>query len=497
MVIANFLLIGVLWGILFYPLSYEWGVNEQYQYGFFIPILGTFLLYLRWQDAPQCQSTTLRVSSLIGLFFFIGLFLILPLKVVFAANVDWRLVIWAQAGVTFLLTMYLVDYWGGAAWRWHFFPALLFFLFGLPWPSRIALPLVQGLMNFSAAATVEAFHWIGIYAKQLGNVIEIKTGTLHVEEACSGVRSFQSTLMMAYFLGEMKRLCGPARIGLLVLGAAVALFFNLCRTFALTGIGELHGIAAVDKWHDVAGYSVFALSFGALVFLACLLGRREEIKQKKTALQVHYLPLKSALCLAFGLFLFEPVTHLWYAWRSPAPVQASWGMAMDRSPYPLWEETIPSQMQKKLHYDEGRLFHVRISSTQTGLVYFLKWHSGRAAQLGGVHTPDDCLAAVGWSFLWQGKEFVWKRGIDGVKLVFNTYAFTNGQGKIYVFFCQWDPSGYPYYLPMRSAYAVRLADAWRGNQKGGKQNLEIAFSGFSSLAEAKVALATFLKEVIE
>ena len=51
--------------------------------------------------------------------------------------------------------------------------------------------------------TVQALHLFGIPALQNGNLIEVKTGLLGINEACSGIRSFQATLMVSLFLGEL------------------------------------------------------------------------------------------------------------------------------------------------------------------------------------------------------------------------------------------------------------------------------------------------------
>ena len=65
-------------------------------------------------------------------------------------------------------------------------------------------------------------------AIQRGNLIELSTGVLGVDEACSGIRSFQSTLMAALFLDE--------RVTLLQgLGMAV----TVASLIAMTVIGAL------------------------------------------------------------------------------------------------------------------------------------------------------------------------------------------------------------------------------------------------------------------
>src|SRR5205085_6912524 len=50
--ILTLLLLAILWITAFHFLSGEWAVNEQYTYGWFVPLLGAFLFWLRWERRP-------------------------------------------------------------------------------------------------------------------------------------------------------------------------------------------------------------------------------------------------------------------------------------------------------------------------------------------------------------------------------------------------------------------------------------------------------------
>src|SRR2546423_377825 len=85
-------------------------------------------------------------------------------------------------------------------------------------------------MRVVANLTVEALGWFNIPALQRGNLIEISTGVVGIDEACSGIRSFQSTLMAALFLGELYLLKWHRRLLLLVGGVALSFCLNVVRT---------------------------------------------------------------------------------------------------------------------------------------------------------------------------------------------------------------------------------------------------------------------------
>src|SRR2546421_611404 len=51
-VVVALLMLTVLWLLLWHQLSGEWSVNEQYNYGWFVPFFALYLFWLRWQDRP-------------------------------------------------------------------------------------------------------------------------------------------------------------------------------------------------------------------------------------------------------------------------------------------------------------------------------------------------------------------------------------------------------------------------------------------------------------
>src|SRR5205823_351135 len=147
-------------------------------------------------------------------------------------------------------------------------------LVAVAWPYRIEHALTQGLMRVVANLTVEVLGWFNIPAFQRGNLIEVSTGVVGIDEACSGIRSFQSTLMAALFLGELYVLRIPRRVLLLVGGIGLAFCFNVLRTLILTWHASSAGIASINKWHDPAGMSIFLISFACLWAIALWLRRR-------------------------------------------------------------------------------------------------------------------------------------------------------------------------------------------------------------------------------
>jgi hypothetical protein len=191
----------VLWLWLFFHLHVEWSLNSQYNYGWSVPFLGLLLFYFRWQRRPAPEPGKGRPAAHVAMGCL--LLLLLPIRVIEEANPDWRLLSWilALSVVAFsLLALYRA---GGRAWLAHFAFPVCFPLAAVPWPVQFENATVQTMMRGVASIAVEITGWLGVGAYQIGNVIQLRNGFVGVDEACSGVKTFQAGLMVALVLGEM------------------------------------------------------------------------------------------------------------------------------------------------------------------------------------------------------------------------------------------------------------------------------------------------------
>ena len=97
-----------------------------------------------------------------------------------------------------------------------------------------------------------------------------------IDEACTGVRSLQATLMVSLFLGEFYNFNFLRRVILIASGAALAFVCNLVRTFLLVWLGAEHGSHTIERWHDPAGYSILTACLLGLWALSLFLGKNRE-----------------------------------------------------------------------------------------------------------------------------------------------------------------------------------------------------------------------------
>ena len=229
------------------------------------------------------QRSEIRNSSAALIVAVFALVLLLPLRVFEIGNPDWRPLRWIHAVVVVTITLLAVWAIGGVPWLRHFAFPIAFILVAVPWVSPIEAPIVQGLMRLVAAVAAEAVNLCGIPAQLEGNLIRVSRGRVGVSEACSGVRALQTALMIGLLFGELKRFTVARRAALVAVAIALSVVANFFRTFFLVLLAARHGVSAVDRWHDFAGYSIVALVFvGTMTTAALLSGRQKsEVRDQK------------------------------------------------------------------------------------------------------------------------------------------------------------------------------------------------------------------------
>jgi len=459
---------GVLWFGLWRQLSGEWSVNDQYSYGWFVPFFAALLFWLRWEDAPESRKDEVesrKQAVAIGIMI-VTLLLLFPIRLFEIGNPDWRPLSWLHAICVVIITLVFLWSVGGIPWLRHFAFPVAFTLVAVPWVSPIEEPIVQGLMRVVAAISSEAVALFGIPAQLEGSLIRIPNGLVGVNEACSGVRSLQTSLMIGLLFGELKRLSIFRRVVLVLSAAAIAFFGNCARSFFLVWIAATRNVATANSWHDLAGYGIVAAVFIGSLVAATLLGREklrikeEEVKnQSADQLKFSYFLIPNFYFVTAVLWvaLVEISAHAWYRTHEGALVaSARWEVKWPQTAPNFHDVHIDEQVRGILRFDSGQAATWRLpaldpnndSSSLTRplscTVYFFRWKPGKnSALLTSVHRPDVCLPAVGWN----------QTGDSGVKnypvtsnfaLPFRHFEFHHGtndqptQEIAHAFYCLWE-----------------------------------------------------------
>jgi len=494
------LIFGFLWFELVNFLRPEWWLNPQYNYGLIVPFLVVYLLWRRWPNRPAPETPSnawLAIAFLIA-----SAALFFPIRLLVDANPDWRLLSWFFALVVVTISLAFVYLFGGRTWLRHFAFPFLFFLVAVPWPVRTEQVVIQGLMRAVTSLNVIFLQLAGIPALQHGNVIEVGSGFIGIEEACSGVRSLQATLMISLFLGELYLFSATRRIALVAIGAALAFVCNVIRTAILVWVGTRRGATGIEAWHDPAGLTIlifclFGLWIASLIMLrgrsASIVSRSAD--HQRPPARINW-PLLGALAIWF--LLVEVGVQVWYR-AHQIPTSSHWAVRWPESQTNYKSVPIAPEAEALLCYNEGGGAAWEGDDGHKWIMYFFKWLPGRtAARFVKIHRPDICLPASGRTL--ERDNGLRMIAVDGVNMPIRSYRFSDGGSPLHVFYCYWDA---------RSSYesvAAAVAEDWsargriraalQGRREIGAQILEIVVWGYQDDTEANEALLRELARVV-
>ena len=467
------------WALFFNELRGEWAINPQYGYGYIVPFLGALLVWRRWPERPVALSGAGSTAGFLG---FGLLFLLLPMALVREANPEWRLLYWFHGFQVLGLSFCLLYRAGGWNWVKFFSPPLLVTLIAVPWPMEWEQAVIQSLMRLVACLTIQVAGWLGIPAVQHGNLIEVATGVVGINEACSGIRSLQSGLMLSLFLGEMYRLPFLRRAALVGASLFFVLLANVGRTTFLTWAAANRGLHQMESWHDTAGMLVMIVVLPSLFVLAHWI--RSPVN--KTSSQppaapsiLQPLPRWIAICAIAWIGISETATELWYRFHEQNLVPSQhWSVV-----WPLQESRF-----EKTAVPEESLAILRCSQSDSAIwkddednqwsAFFLRWDAGKnSVQLAKGHRPDICFPAAG-ARLVESYGYV-NANARGLDLPFKYQTFQAGDRLLHVFYCLWSDCVSPQskFQIGDNSWRWRLQAVLNGERNLGQQVFEVVIAG--------------------
>jgi exosortase len=490
---------GLIWLELIKQIKPEWWLNPQYNYGLVVPLLALYLFWKRWRSRPAPSQPAGRFLAIGAIALCAALFL--PVRFISEANPDWRLLSWVMAVVIAAISLSSLYLAGSRTWLRHFTFPVLFFLVAVPWPVRLEQTVIQDLMRIVTAINVTLLQLAGVPALQHGNVIEVGAGFIGIEEACSGVRSLQATLMVSLFLGELYSFRLSRRVILVVLGALLAFFCNVVRTAILVWAGTTRGVQSIESWHDPAGLTILMVCLFGLWIASLIMMRRDDgsAVPRKIDNQQASVSWNNSLVavLALWFLLVEAGVQVWYGTHK-AFTSSRWTVDWPETESSYKQVPIAPAAESMLRYNQGGGAAWEQNGRQW-MMYFFRWLPGRtAARYVKVHRPDICLPASGRTL--RRDNGIRMLEVHGVTLPIRSYRFDDRGMPLHVFYCYWDA---------RSSYATvadaafedwsprgRLRAALQGRRDTGAQMLEIVVWGYEDDAEASEALSRELNQLI-
>lgn len=499
-------LLALLWADFVWAVYGDWIYNDQYSYGWLTLFLVFYLFYLRVSELPARQAPGLKSAGKVVLALIFGLVILGANRVVLESNPEWRSAIWLHVLVIFSMTLAVIWRVGGKLWLRHFAPVFALMLFAVPWPTLLENAVTGGLMRFVSAAVVEGMNILGFYAEQTGSLIRLRNGWVGIEAACSGVRNFQSTLMSAWFVGELFRFTAIGRGLLLVLSGVASLLINIVRTSILTWATHRSGSNLTEALHDPVGHlvSVFAFVFLMLVafvlrkfFTAEGLGKRSGSAPQRLPVvtEPHSFSrpvLFASVFLLIGGYAFK---ELWY-YRSERTQPQQQALAVDWNNLPVEVEfvDISPAIRGQLRYTEG--VQAEWDGPEKGVewdVFYFSWTRGSVSPFVGIHNPGTCLPASGFEQGQGHPPLVFSLDGKRIKFAVDTYYFMDRPYQVY--YATWND----YWgsdIPLVETAKDRLKLAISGNRVTYRRSMQVVIAGIGNEPIARQRVVAFLESAL-
>lgn len=501
-----------LWYYVFDSCRLEWSTNPQYSYGWIVPIFSLFLAYKNWQSADAAtEPASPKLSRLLIGSLAIAFALILPARLIAASTPEWRPLQWAFALIATGASLLLIRAVLGRNGLDTFGYPVAFMLIAIPWPTPIEQPIIQSLTQADAATVVEIMGAMGIPTVQHGNLLEIASGVVGIDEACSGIRSFQSSLMISLFLGGYYRFPWTRKLLLLVCSVIISFLFNVARTTFLTWIASKDGVQAIARYHDPAGLTILVVCTLTLWVLALMLCRKRPgataaaptapRKVDATSLtgsfKINPGLMSLSIVLIAWLAVVEGGTRVWYArMETRMPAGPDWSMTFPTNAPGFKSFSISQDTYNLLRYDEAIEGEWSPSQGTSLHAYYFEWNKGRVSgYLAKRHTPEICMGAIGQEL--KSGPTLFFATVQGIKLPIRQYVFETHSAGLHVFHCRWEAGASVEESALHESGRFNLIrSVWTGRGNKGQKVFEVIMTGYETPEDARAVLLAQLQGLV-
>jgi exosortase len=496
--------------VILFPLAYAWSYVENYSFGWWVPPLAAFVFFERWSTRPAPEPTGHKPRWIRFILGWAVLFLFFRLAL--ETSLSSRPLLFCCAALYVVAVIYWLWIYGGRAWARHFAFPVCFLLISVPWPAQIEMPIVQGLQQFNAWLVAHVLVLGGIYAESLGNVIVLANCTLGVEAACSGIRSLQAALMVAFLIGEFYRFAWPRRGKLVLLAIGLALLGNFLRAMILAVVASEYGGTTMSHWHDTAGISILIFTAVTTGLVAAGLNKIDP--------QFSFLPAAAASASSWNPrqavvaqrmaveFLACTVAVIllvngWFSWGERHDSHLpTWTVA---APTTAKEVPIGEESYDLLKYDVGRGERWKDGQNWDWTSYWFRYHPRPTGEtVFQTHNPDVCLPATGLVKVSDFAPFTTE--VHGVQLHVFPKQFSWEDRPVYVFWVVYaDRTSFPMEKAVTALDAglwaktkIYLSNLWHGRRASTSEmeSLETVIVGPVNYQTAQTGYLAQLQKMI-
>jgi len=265
--LAKLLALLILWFICFFPvyphLMGTWLHHSNNSHGILVPLISAFLI---WQKRDQIKQVSIS-NSIWGAVILAGSMFIYVVSYAGAVAVVSRImIVFSLIGLT-LFTL------GNSIFSLIRFP-LAYLIFMVPVPDSMYNLLAFPLQLFATRVSALVIKALTIPAFREGNMLYFAQTQLEVAEACSGLRSIMSFIMLSFLFAYMMDNIYWKRITIILSAIPLAIFANILRVTGTGILAHFYGEKVARGFlHEFSGLAVFAFGFVLLFSEYVLLDR--------------------------------------------------------------------------------------------------------------------------------------------------------------------------------------------------------------------------------
>jgi exosortase D (VPLPA-CTERM-specific) len=390
-----FTFIVCLWGTLAGIVS-TWITNEDYSYGFLIPVISGWFIWER-----RSKFKEINIFQDFRALPFLILFLLFSVYGILGSSYSA-----VRPSIPFILFFLTLLCFGKHAARLMLFP-LAYLIFMVPIPNLMNRYLGEPLKLISSVMGTHIIRAFDITVYREGNIIELPDIQLQVVDACSGLRFLFPLIALGIVYAYYFQKTTWKRIILVMTTLPIAVLTNGLRV-GITGIlSHYYGSKVAEGFfHDFEGWLIFMVAFAFLFGFGKILSYFPDSPDKSDVPETEYKEISPRLsnmpAFIISLVLLLCVGTLSWSTKALPPVKIKGGLGTFPLEIADWQgrsQTISREIVDLSGAEES--FYATYSNEAGERVeLYLGYRSTPFMENENFfHTPISCFPGSGWKIL--------------------------------------------------------------------------------------------------
>jgi len=412
-----------------------WWTNEDYSYGFLIPLLSAYIL---WDKRDAIKRMHVRSSW--SVFPVLVFFVLLSLYGILGSSGNI-----SMPSVPVLTILFAAFYFGWTSLKELIVP-LGFLVFMIPVPPIIESHLGLFLKIISSRMGGAIIGMMNIPVHVSGNVIDLGITRLQVVDACSGMRYLFALLALGVVYAYFFEKAAWKRVVAVLSTIPIAVVTNGVR-IGITGIlTDKYGAAVAEGFfHGFSGWVLFMVSFGCLLAVGYILAflppkrkwwsRKSKAGERQKPEETAPAPEESNTGKAFyaSIGLMAMVGALSLSTGVLPPVKMQGGIERFPTAFAGWQgqsEMVDPKIVIKSGAEESFSGLYRKADKSPVSLYIGYRSTAFLSNENFFHSPTACLPSSGWKILDETTHVI--KDVPAMESVRVTRLIAEGEGRKHV-----------------------------------------------------------------